>query len=60
MNWWNNFHLQKKREKHQWLYLYLSDLDVEAIKDILAQNKATAQRSRRTWVAGIDGDIKNM
>ena len=36
------------------------DLDLEALKDIPAQIKATAQWSKRTWVAGIDGDIKNI
>ena len=35
------------------------DLDLEALKDILVQIKAMAQQSRRAWVAGIDGDIKN-
>ena len=36
------------------------DLDVDALKDILAQIYASAQQSKRTWVAGIDGDIKNI
>ena len=36
------------------------DLDLEALKDYLAQFKATTQWSSRTWVAGIDGDIKNI
>ena len=36
------------------------DLGLEAQKDILAQINATAQRSKRTSVAGIDGDIKNI
>ena len=35
-------------------------LDLEALKDILAHINATAQQSKRTWVARIDVDIKNI
>ena len=36
------------------------DLDLEPLKDILAEINATVQRSKITWVAWIDGDIKNI
>ena len=53
--------LKEKGEISMTLPLFISiDLDLEALKDILAQIKATAQQYRRTWVAGIDGDIKNI
>ena len=53
--------LKEKGEISMTLPLSITiDLDLEALKDILAQINATAQRSKRTWVAGIDGDIKNI
>ena len=36
------------------------DLNFEALKDILAQINATAQWYKRSWVAGIDGHIRNI
>ena len=61
MNWWNNFTFKRKgRNINDFTLSITIDLDLEALKNILAQFKATVQQSRRTWVTGIDGDIKNI
>ena len=36
-----------------------SDLDLDALKEILAQIIETEQQSRTTWGAGRDDDMKN-
>ena len=36
-----------------------SDLDLDALKEVLAQIKETEQQSRKTCGAGIDDDMKN-
>ena len=61
MNWWYNFTFKRKGRNISDLPLSITiDLDLEALKDILAQIRATAQGSQKTWVARIDGNIKNI
>ena len=61
MNWWNNFTFKSKgRNINDFTIIYDHIPQIRALKDILAQIKATAQPPRRTWLAAIDGDIKNI
>ena len=61
MNWWNNFTFKSKgRNINDFTIIFDNIPQFRALKDVLAQIKATAQMSRRTWLAAIDGDIKNI
>ena len=60
INWWNSFTFKrKKRNINDFTFIYYQRPRFRGSKRHPSPN-ATAQWYKRTWVTGIDGDIKNI